>query len=110
MHEIWETYTDLDSDACYASSEQTIMSYINGFRLLVVVPLYTVDNVFIPVNMKDKFHSLLLVISFNDRSIMVYDSIRSTAHDAYIEDGVKKYAQLIPMYLAMSHFYKYYPR
>ncbi|MCD7462695.1 hypothetical protein HAX54_049127, partial [Datura stramonium] len=41
----------------------------------------TVDNVFIPINVKDKLHWVLAVLSFRDRCIYVYDSLRSAGHD-----------------------------
>lgn len=82
------------------------MSYINGFRLLAVVPWHNVDHVFIPVCVKEKFHWILLVLSFSGRVILIYDSIRSSIHDIYILKEVKKYAKVLPMYLAMSEFYK----
>lgn len=47
-----------------------------------------------------------MVLSFNDRAIMVYDSMRSVAHDAYIRNEVNKFAQLIPTYLVSSGFYE----
>lgn len=70
------------------------------------MPWSTVDNVFIPICLKDKFHLLLLVVSFNDHAILVDDSIRSATHDAYIKKEVNKSAELISTYIAKSQFYK----
>lgn len=47
----------------------------------------------------------MLVLSFNDCAIMVYDSMRSVAHDAHIFNEVNKFAQLRPTYLVSSGFY-----
>jgi len=45
-------------------------------------------------------------VSINDRSIQIYDSLRGGAlHDSSVENEIKKYAQLVPMYLSKSDFY-----
>lgn len=71
----------------------------------MTVPWHTVDNILIPINLKDKFHWISVALSFKVRAIMVYDSMRSVAHDAYIHNEVKKFAELLPTYLVSSGFY-----
>jgi len=72
----------------------------------VARPWHTVDNILIPVNIKEIFHWILIVVSINDRSIQIYDSLRGGAlHDSSVENEIKKYAQLVPMYLSKSDFY-----
>ncbi|WMV58101.1 hypothetical protein MTR67_051486, partial [Solanum verrucosum] len=67
---------------------------------------FEIDNILIPVNIKEIFHWILIVVSINDRSIQIYDSLRGGAlHDSSVENEIKKYAQLIPMYLSKSDFY-----
>ncbi|KAH0633677.1 hypothetical protein KY289_036634 [Solanum tuberosum] len=49
---------------------------------------------------------LIRCMSINDRSIQIYDSLRGGAlHDSSVENEIKKYAQLVPMYLSKSDFY-----
>ncbi|WMV27517.1 hypothetical protein MTR67_020902 [Solanum verrucosum] len=65
-----------------------------------------VDNILIHVNINEIFHWILIVVSINDRSIQIYDSLRGGAlHDSSVENEIKKYAQLVPMYLSKSDFY-----
>ncbi|KAH0754050.1 hypothetical protein KY290_024320 [Solanum tuberosum] len=72
----------------------------------VARPWHTVDNILIPVNIKEIFHWILIVVSINDRSIQIYNSLRGGAlHDSSVENEIKKYAQLIPMYLSKFDFY-----
>lgn len=66
IHGIWEVYSDLDSGVCNTSFKIIIVSYINDFKLLVFVLWSPIDNVCIPICVKDKFHWFLLVVSFND--------------------------------------------
>ncbi|KAG5603459.1 hypothetical protein H5410_034829 [Solanum commersonii] len=88
------------------STEESIIEYINGYRMHVARPWHTVDNILIPVNIKEIFHWILIVVSINDRSIQIYDSLRGGAlHDSSVENEIKKYAQLVPMYLSKSDFY-----
>lgn len=105
IHSIWRVYFDLDNTECNVNSKKIIVSYINGYRLLVIVSWSAVGNVFIPVCIRDKFYWVLLVVLFNDRSIMVYDSTRSPAYDAYIHKEVIKFEEFIPTYLTSSQFY-----
>ncbi|KAG5587480.1 hypothetical protein H5410_047914 [Solanum commersonii] len=52
------------------------------------------------------FRWILIVVSINDRSIQIYDSLRGGAlQDLSVENEIKKYAQLIFMYLSKSDFY-----
>lgn len=89
---IWDAYADLEGGACNASSERTIKAYIDGFRMQAVAPWHMVDNVFIPVNTKEKFHYFLVVMCFQDRTIYVYDSIRYAIDDGLVLKQVNKYA------------------
>lgn len=106
IQSIWVNYSDLENGSCNTNSEEVIKFYIKGSRLYTAASWHTVDNIFIPVNLKDRFHWILLVLSLNERAIMVYDSMRSIAHDAYIHYEVNKFAQLIPTYLLSSDFYE----
>ncbi|XP_075104123.1 uncharacterized protein LOC142178461 [Nicotiana tabacum] len=78
--EIFDRYADTDSNANVAKEEDVVCEYIRGYRLLANVPWHTVDNVLIPVNLKDKLHWILVVVSFKERCIKVYDSYRSAAY------------------------------
>ncbi|KAG5607274.1 hypothetical protein H5410_028766 [Solanum commersonii] len=65
------------------STEESIIEYINGYRMHAARPWHTVDNILIPVNAKEIFHWILIVVSINDRSIQIYDSLRGGAlHDS----------------------------
>ncbi|KAK4721265.1 hypothetical protein R3W88_011498 [Solanum pinnatisectum] len=72
----------------------------------IAVPWFIVDNIFIPVNVKERLCWILIIVSFNECCIMVYDSLRDAIHDSHVLNEIKKYAQLIPMYLSMSGFYE----
>ncbi|WMV49591.1 hypothetical protein MTR67_042976 [Solanum verrucosum] len=49
----------------------------------VVVPWFTVDNIFIPVNVKERLHWVLIVVPFNERCIhwyMIHSEMPFTFH------------------------------
>ncbi|KAG5609827.1 hypothetical protein H5410_021108 [Solanum commersonii] len=48
------------------------------------------DNIFISVNVKERLHWVLIVVSFNERYIMVYDSLRDSIHDSHVLNEIKK--------------------
>ncbi|XP_060211713.1 uncharacterized protein LOC132639270 [Lycium barbarum] len=104
--EIYKSWENPDSSTCVASKEDEMCEYINGHRLLANVPWYTVDNVLIPVNIKEENHWILVVISFTDRSIYVYNSYRAAGHDAVVRVGVKMLATLVTHSLQMTDFYE----
>ncbi|PHT45002.1 hypothetical protein CQW23_14160 [Capsicum baccatum] len=53
-----------------------------------------------------RIHWVLIVLSFNDRCLYVYDSYRFACHNASVADMMRKLSKLIPAYLANSNFYK----
>ncbi|MCE5167027.1 hypothetical protein HAX54_034118 [Datura stramonium] len=95
-----------DSATSATKGEDLVCEYINGYRLYVVVPWHTVDSVFIRINVKDKLHWVLAVLSLRDRCIYIYDSLRSAGHDAAVKREIEKLPQFLPMYLSTTYFYK----
>ncbi|XP_070007914.1 uncharacterized protein [Nicotiana sylvestris] len=104
--EIFDMYADTDSNANVAKEEDVVCEYIRGYRLHANVPWHIVDNVMIPVNLKDKLHWVLVVVSFKERCIKVYDSYRSAGHDAYVVSEIDKLTKRVPLYLSISGFYR----
>ncbi|XP_060215689.1 uncharacterized protein LOC132642608 [Lycium barbarum] len=102
---IAKAYAELDGAATNIGNlEDDLCEYVKGHRLLCTVPWHLVDNVLIPVNMKDKNHWLLAVLSFPDRSLYVYDSYRSAGHGAAVKIEIDKLATLLPIFLHLTDF------
>ncbi|WMV45700.1 hypothetical protein MTR67_039085 [Solanum verrucosum] len=88
IHNIWDAYYNFESIINKDSTEESILQYINGYKMHVVAPWHTIDNILIPINV---FHWILIVVSFNDRCIQIYDSLSGGAlHDSYVENEIKK--------------------
>ena len=79
-----EKYLDLDSDVGCADEQHVIGEYIRGYKMHAATPWHTIDYIFFPVHVKEKFHWVLVVISLNDKCINVYDSYGAASHDAAI--------------------------
>ncbi|PHU16053.1 hypothetical protein BC332_17258 [Capsicum chinense] len=79
--------------------------YINGFRMHAAVPWHIVEDIYIPVNIKEKRHWALLILSFSERCIFLYDSYESFGHYSVVLDVIKKLAAIIPLYLEYCDFY-----
>ncbi|XP_047249899.1 uncharacterized protein LOC124890087 [Capsicum annuum] len=77
--------------------EHHLIEYINGFRMHAAVPWHTVEDIFIPVNIKDKHHWVLAVLSFLERCIFLYDSYESNGHYAAVLAEIEKIAKIIPL-------------
>ncbi|KAF3631129.1 hypothetical protein FXO37_28141 [Capsicum annuum] len=79
--------------------------YINGFCIHVVVPWHTVEDISIPVNIKEKHHWVLAILSFLERCIFLYDSYTSSDHYSTVLDVTEKLAAIIPLCLQHCGFY-----
>ncbi|XP_059278241.1 uncharacterized protein LOC132032609 isoform X2 [Lycium ferocissimum] len=105
--EIYHAWKNPELSTSVTSKESDVCVYINGYRLMGNVPWHIVDNVLIPVNVKEENHWILVVISFIDRCLYVYDSYRVIGgHDAVVRREVNMLATLVPHHLQMSGFYE----
>ncbi|XP_059277652.1 uncharacterized protein LOC132031754 [Lycium ferocissimum] len=99
-------YNNPETGPNVANEEDDICQYVKGCRLHANVPWHSVDNIFIPVNIKEDNHWILVVLSFNDRRLYVYNSYRGSAgHNAVVRKEVQKLVALLPHYLHISGFY-----
>ncbi|XP_047268071.1 uncharacterized protein LOC107871814 [Capsicum annuum] len=73
--------------------------YINGFRMHAFVPWHTVEDIYIPVNIKKKHHWVLAILSFSGRCIFLYDSYESSGHYSAVLNVIEKLAAIIPLCL-----------
>ncbi|KAF3672369.1 hypothetical protein FXO38_06142 [Capsicum annuum] len=86
--------------------EYHLNEYINRFCMHAIVPRHTVDNIFIPVNVKDRDHWVLVVLSFSERYIFIYNSYEFSDHYAVVLAEIEKLAKIIPLCLKACNFYK----
>ncbi|KAF3680158.1 hypothetical protein FXO38_02431 [Capsicum annuum] len=99
-------YSIDDPTLTAGGKEYHLNEYISGFRMHATIPWYTVDHIFIPINIKSKHHWVLAVLSFNSRCIYVYDSLSSAGHDSAVLAEVKKLAEVISYCLLACKFYE----
>ncbi|PHT53244.1 hypothetical protein CQW23_07706 [Capsicum baccatum] len=85
--------------------EHHLIEYINGFCMHAAVPWHTVKDIFIPVNIKKKYHWVLTVLSFSERCIFLYDSYESSDHYAIVLAEIEKIATIILLCLQVCDFY-----
>ncbi|PHU08869.1 hypothetical protein BC332_20729 [Capsicum chinense] len=79
--------------------------YINGFCMHAAVSWHTVEDIFIPINIKEKYHWVLAVLSFSERCIFLYDSYESSGHYVVVLTEIEKIAKIIPLCLQGCDFY-----
>ncbi|PHU23147.1 hypothetical protein BC332_08254 [Capsicum chinense] len=82
-----------------------LIEYINGFRMNAAVPWHTVEDIFIPINIKKKYHWFLAILSFSERCIFLYDSYESSDHYAAVLAEIEKIVTIIPLCLQDCDFY-----
>ncbi|PHT34018.1 hypothetical protein CQW23_25818 [Capsicum baccatum] len=106
IRSVMEVYSVDDPNLITGGQEFHLNEYINGFRMHAAVPWYTVDNIFIPVNIRDKHHWVLVVLSFFERCILLYDSYQSSSHYAVVLAEIDKLVEIIPLCLQACNFYE----
>ncbi|PHU29862.1 hypothetical protein BC332_01955 [Capsicum chinense] len=79
--------------------------YINGFRMHAAVLWNTVEDTYISVNIKEKHHWVLAILSFSERCIFLYDSYESSGHYPSVLNVIEKLAAIIPLCLQQCDFY-----
>ncbi|XP_060210314.1 uncharacterized protein LOC132637204 [Lycium barbarum] len=102
---VHHAYRNVETQTNVASEEQVLIEYVKGHRLIANVPWHTVDNVLIPVNIQEENHWLLVLLSFKDMRLYVYNSYQSAGHNAVVRNEIKKLATLLPHFLHLAGFY-----
>ncbi|PHU29807.1 hypothetical protein BC332_01900 [Capsicum chinense] len=74
-----------------------------GFSIPVGLPLYLVDEVYIPIYCGNEFHWVLAIVILKDRRIRVYDSM-SQRRCSGPSSEIQKLAKILANYLDMSGF------
>ncbi|PHU09413.1 hypothetical protein BC332_21273 [Capsicum chinense] len=82
-----------------------VNEYINEFCMHASVPWHTTKDIYIPVNIKEKHHWVLAILSFSERCILLYDSYKSSGHYLGVLDVIEKLAAIIPLCLEHCDFY-----
>ncbi|KAF3682320.1 hypothetical protein FXO38_01323 [Capsicum annuum] len=86
--------------------EAHLNKYINGFHMHAAVPWHTVEDIYISMNIKEKQHWVLAVLSLSERCIFLYDSYESSGHYAVVLAEIKKLDEIIPLCLQACNFYE----
>ncbi|KAF3643920.1 hypothetical protein FXO38_20431 [Capsicum annuum] len=98
-------YTMGFEDQTRTDSEHHLIEYINRFCMHAAVPWHTVEDIFIPVNIKEKYHWVLVVLSFSERCTFLYNSYESSGHYTLVLPEIEKIAMIIPLCLQACDFY-----
>ncbi|PHT72352.1 hypothetical protein T459_23137 [Capsicum annuum] len=98
-------YSVDDPNLTVGGQEANLNEYINGFRMHAAVLWHTVENIYIPINIKEKYHWVLAVLSFSERCIFLYDSYESFGHYSTVLAEIEKLAEIIPLCLQACDFY-----
>ncbi|PHT93713.1 hypothetical protein T459_01595 [Capsicum annuum] len=82
-----------------------VYEYINKFCMHAAVPWHTVEDIYISVNIKEKYHWVLAILYFSERCIFLYGSYESSGHYSAVLDVIEKLAVIIPLCLEHCDFY-----
>ncbi|PHT93976.1 hypothetical protein T459_01858 [Capsicum annuum] len=85
-------YLNILALAILVLQSRVILIALSYNRLMAGFPWYTVNHVLIPLHVKE-FHWVLVVVSFLDRCLYVYDSYNSAIHDVYVKTEVQKFVE-----------------
>ncbi|PHU18085.1 hypothetical protein BC332_13780 [Capsicum chinense] len=87
---VMNVYSMDDPNLNARGQEDHLNEYINGFRMHTAVPWHTVKDIYIPVNIKEKYHWVLAVLFFSERCIFLFDSYESSGHYTVVLPEIKK--------------------
>ncbi|PHU30899.1 hypothetical protein BC332_02992 [Capsicum chinense] len=105
IRSVHDVYFVDDPNLSAGGKEAHLNEYISGFRMHTVVPWYTVEDSYISINIKEKHHWVLAVLSYSERCIFLYYSYESSGHYLAVLAQIKKLAEIIPLYLQTCDFY-----
>ncbi|KAF3618834.1 hypothetical protein FXO38_33229 [Capsicum annuum] len=101
-----EVYSLDDPTLNVGGHEYHLNEYINEFRMHATIPWHIVDNIFISINIKGKHYWVLVVLSFSERYIFIYDSYESSDHYVVLLAEIEKLAEIIPLCLKACNFHE----
>ncbi|PHT84831.1 hypothetical protein T459_13274 [Capsicum annuum] len=105
IRSVHDVYSTDDANLTGGGQVTYLNEYINGFRMHAVVPWHTVEDIYIPVNIKKKHHWVLAILSFSERCIFLYDSYESFGHYPVVLNVIEKLTAIIPLCLQQCDFY-----
>ncbi|PHT38045.1 hypothetical protein CQW23_21618 [Capsicum baccatum] len=105
IRSVHDIYSVDDPNLTVGGQEANPNEYINGFRMHAAVLWHTVEGIYIPVNIKEKHHWVLAVLSFSERCIFLYDSYESSGHYPTVLAEIEKLAKIIPLCVQACDFY-----
>ncbi|CAA0828670.1 Domain of unknown function (DUF1985 [Striga hermonthica] len=106
MKSLYSRYIVSSCDPGICTIDSVIVDYIFGFKILCGKSWLHVDYVLFPIHVKLEGvgHWILGRLSFQTRTLMIYNSYRSTDFDQVVLESVKRYSILIPIFLALVKF------
>lgn len=107
VEEVFKLYEARNRDGSVVSKDDVVSEYIMGFRLRANTPWIHVDYVMMPIHIREKNHWVLVIVSFMDRCIWVYDSLhgRNGGCNVVVRGVVQKFTVILPLYLSATDFY-----
>ncbi|KAF3671252.1 hypothetical protein FXO37_08133 [Capsicum annuum] len=84
-------------------NKKRLINIIKGFSIPAGLPLHSINEVYIPIDCGDEFHSVLAIVVLKKRCIQVYDSI-SRRRRSGPSSEIQNLAKILPTYLDMSGF------
>ncbi|PHT90853.1 hypothetical protein T459_05966 [Capsicum annuum] len=105
IRSVHDTYSVDDVSITAGGQATHLNEYINRFCMHAAVPWHMVEDIYIAVNIKEKHHWVLAVLSFSERCIFLYDSYESFGHCPIVLAEIEKLATIIPLCLQQCDFY-----
>ncbi|XP_060178533.1 uncharacterized protein LOC132608802 [Lycium barbarum] len=103
---IYNQFKDNHNDHSLITPEHDVAQVIRGYKLLANIAWDKVDYVLIPINVGQKHHWVMAVLSIQSRCLYVYDSLPGgAAHTRAVREIVQKLAKMIPLFFNSTGFY-----
>ncbi|XP_060197232.1 uncharacterized protein LOC132626390 [Lycium barbarum] len=103
---IHKQYKEYKNDKRFITADHNVAKIIRGFKLIANIAWNRVDNVFIPVNLSEEYHWVLVVLCMKRRCLYEYDSFPGGAmHTNSIREVIERLANMIPLFFNCTGFY-----
>ena len=105
LQDLYAKYLSKEKDNSLVRLDHCISEYILGYFMFCNKPWLEVDHVLFPIHVVKQKHWVLARLSFKERCLYVYDSMRGVTHDRGVSEVLDCYSILLPLFLDVVDFW-----
>ena len=104
LQDLYAKYLSKEKDNSLVCVDHCVSEYILEYFMFYNKPWFEVDHILFPIHIVKQKHWVLVHLSFKDRCLYVYDSMRGATHDRGVLEILDCYNILLPLFLDVVDF------